>query len=121
MIILKQSMEAVIRWQHPEKGLIFPNDFIPIAEESGLIVTIGEMVIKLACRQIKQWQKAGYTIPHIAINVSPKQRAQEDFVAKVCSICKDAGIPPKQLYLELTETLIIGDIEKTIDKHGRSD
>ena len=110
------GMEALIRWQHPEQGLIFPNDFIPIAEESGLIVAIGEVVIRQACLQIKQWEKEGYIIPHIAVNVSPKQFAEKNFVNTVCAICLEMNIPPKQLMLELTEASIITDIENTIKK-----
>ncbi len=110
------GMEALIRWQHPEQGLIYPNDFIPIAEESGLIISMGEIIIKQACLQIKQWESEGHSIPHIAVNVSPKQFAEKDFVDKVCTICKESNIPPQQLMLELTEATIIHDIEITIKK-----
>ncbi len=110
------GMEALVRWQHPEQGLIYPNDFIPIAEESGLIISMGEIIIKQACLQIKQWESKGHSIPHIAVNVSPRQFAEKDFVDKVCTICKEANIPHKQLMLELTEATIIHDIEITIKK-----
>lgn len=110
------GMEALIRWQHPEQGLMVPNDFIPIAEESGLIVAMGEIVIRQACLQIKQWEKEGHIIPHVAVNVSPKQFAEKSFVDKVCAICKETNIPPEQLMLELTEASIISDIENTIEK-----
>jgi len=110
------GVEALIRWQHPEQGLIFPNDFIPIAEETGLIVEIGEIVIRQACLQMKQWEKEGHTIPHISVNVSPKQFAEKNFVDKVCAICKETKIPSEQLVLELTEASIINNIESTIEK-----
>jgi len=110
------GMEALIRWQHPEQGLISPDDFVPIADESGLIVAIGEIIIRQACEQIKQWESAGHTVPHISINVSPKQFAQTDFVETVSSICKEAEVSAEQLVLEITEATIIHDIDDTIDK-----
>ena len=110
------GMEALVRWQHPKQGLIFPNDFIPIAEESGLIVAMGEVIIRQACLQIKQWEKEGHTIPHISVNVSPKQFAEKNFVDQVCAICKETDIPSEQLVLELTEATIVSDIENTIEK-----
>jgi len=110
------GFEALIRWHHPEIGLIPPNDFIPIAEESMLINEIGETVIWQACLQIKQWKKQGHNIPHIAVNISPKQFAEKDFVEKVRTICHETNTPPKQLMLELTEATIISNIENTIEK-----
>jgi len=110
------GMEALVRWQHPEQGLIFPDKFIPIAEESGLIIALGESVIKQACLQLKHWEKNGHNIPHIAVNISPKQFAETNFIDKVCSICKETAVPTKQLMLELTEATIIGNIESTVTK-----
>jgi len=110
------GLEALVRWLHPKKGLIPPNDFISIAEESGLITIMGEMIIKQACLQIKQWESEGYFIPHIAVNVSPKQFSEKDFVNKICAICKETDVSPKQLMIELTEATIIHDIENTIKK-----
>jgi len=110
------GMEALIRWQHPKQGLIFPDAFISIAEETGLIISIGEIVIRQACQQIKQWEEQGHTVPHIAVNISPKQFAENDFINKICAICQETNTSPKQLMIELTESTIINHIEETIKK-----
>ena len=109
--------EALIRWQHPEKGLVSPADFIPIAEQTGLIIDIGEQVIRNVCLQLAQWQRTtDRDIPHIAINISTKQFSDDAFIEKVTSIIKDTGVDPNRIILEITESLIFNNVEQSIDK-----
>ncbi|WP_127470354.1 putative bifunctional diguanylate cyclase/phosphodiesterase [Thiomicrorhabdus aquaedulcis] len=107
--------EALIRWNHPQKGMISPAEFIPLAEESTLILALGEFVIYQACQQLRQWQTHDQ-LRHvqIAVNVSPKQFAHEQFVPNLLKTIQDTGINPTCLKLELTESLAIQNIEQTI-------
>ncbi|QEK11001.1 EAL domain-containing protein [Crassaminicella thermophila] len=107
------GVEALIRWKHPNKGFIPPNVFIPIAEETGLIIPIGEWVLKTACRQIRVWQELGYTPVYISVNVSVIQIKQPNFVDMVKGIIKETGIKPYLLELEITENAIMEDFELT--------
>jgi diguanylate cyclase (GGDEF)-like protein len=104
------GMEALLRWQHPEMGLIAPNVFIPLAEESGLIVPIGEWVLRTACEQNKIWQKAGLPPITMAVNLSPKQFRQPNLVETVAMILDQTGLEPHFLELEVTETTAIEDL-----------
>ncbi|QBR84211.1 EAL domain-containing protein [Legionella israelensis] len=106
-----QSVEALIRWEHPEKGLLLPLDFIPIAEESGLIVLIGEWVIREVCRQLKEWRKKGLTPVRIAINVATQQLKQENFATTVKNILDEYQIDPQYIELEITENVVITHME----------
>jgi len=107
--------EALIRWQHPERGLILPAMFIPLAEETGLIHAIGEWVIETACTQLGEWQKDVLTRDlTLAVNVSARQFQQADFVAQVRAAVQRYLISPKSLKLELTESLLQEDMEVTI-------
>ncbi len=110
------SAEALVRWNHPEKGIISPLDFIPIAEETGLIIPIGTWVLHEACRQIKKWSVEGLNFGHIAINVSSRQFQQHNFVDQVKQAIADAGILPSQLMIELTESILIENIHITVGK-----
>ena len=103
--------EALVRWLHPDKGIVLPADFIPIAEETGLILELGEWILKETCECIK-----GCPISHVAVNISPRQFRQADFVENVIRILKDAEADPKDLMIELTEGIVIENIEDTIDK-----
>lgn len=107
--------EALIRWIHPDRGMVSPAQFIPLAEETGLIVPIGNWVLDAACAQIKDWQKNELASDlTLSINVSAKQFRQPDFVAQVKSAIERHAIDPMQLKLELTESLLLENIEETI-------
>ncbi len=110
------SVEALIRWIHPDKGLIAPNEFIPIAEETGMIQQIGAWVIKAACGQIKQWQTSGKDYAYVSVNVSAQQFRQKDFVTKVEQAIVETGIMPAWLIIEITESVLMQDINDTIEK-----
>ncbi|WP_066384704.1 MULTISPECIES: EAL domain-containing protein [unclassified Anabaena] len=107
------GMEALLRWEHPEMGIVAPNVFIPLAEESGLIIPIGEWVLRTACEQNRAWQKAGLPPVKIAVNLSPKQFCQPDLVETVAQILAETGLAPPLLELEITETTAIENIEYT--------
>lgn len=109
------GFEALVRWQHPTRGLTQPADFIPTAEEIGLIVPIGYWVLDEACRQIRDWQNQFPTDPPLTINVnlSTRQCAQTDLVQKICNILKKNNLTPGSLKLELTESLIMEDSAAT--------
>ena len=107
--------EVLIRWFHPERGLVSPAQFIPIAEETGLIITIGLWVLESACAQLQTWQQDKLTCAlTLSVNVSAKQYRQTDFVAQVASVIQRYAINPKFLKLELTESILIEDIEAII-------
>lgn len=107
--------EALIRWIHPEQGLIAPDQFIPMAEETGLIVPIGKWALETACTQLEAWQKNSLTRDLVlAVNVSAKQFRQADFVAQVQEVMQQHAVTPKRLKLELTESLLLDNVEETI-------
>jgi diguanylate cyclase (GGDEF)-like protein/PAS domain S-box-containing protein len=109
--------EALLRWQHPLRGLVPPAEFIPLAEETGLILPIGNWVMETACRQLRTWQDNPLTRDLLlAVNVSAKQFHQADFVDRVKEIIERTGANPTKLKLELTESVIIDDIADTVDK-----
>ncbi|MFL0364030.1 EAL domain-containing protein [Pseudobacillus sp. 179-B 2D1 NHS] len=99
--------EALIRWKHPEWGIVSPGEFIPLAEESGYILTIGDWVIKQVCSQIKEWEKKGLKIVPISVNVSYKRLMKVDFVDSAIKAVKDAGIHPSYIEFEITERTMI--------------
>lgn len=110
------GFEAMIRWHHPEFGLLPPARFIPIAEETGLIVPIGTWVLEEACRQNHEWQLAGYEPVKIAVNVSAVQLERSDFAGLVLGALRRNGLEPQCLELELTETLLMTASEETIQR-----
>jgi len=101
--------EALLRWQHPELGLVPPDKFIPIAESGGLIVPLGEWVLKAACAQIRHWQNEGLAAVPVAVNVSAVQFRQKGFVEFIRMVLQDSGLSPQYLELELTETQLISN------------
>ncbi len=105
--------EALLRWQHPDMGLIAPSVFIPLAETSGLIIPIGEWVLRTACMQNKAWQQQGLPPLTIAVNLSPKQFRQPKLVETVAKILAETGLDPNFLELEITETTAIEDLDFT--------
>lgn len=107
------GMEALLRWQHPEMGLVAPSVFIPLAEQSGLIVPIGEWVLRTACKQNRTWQDAGLPPLMMAVNLSLKQFRQPQLVETVAKILEQTGLEPRFLELEITETTAIEDLEFT--------
>jgi diguanylate cyclase (GGDEF)-like protein len=110
-----RSVEALIRWQHPTRGLVQPGEFIPIAEESGLILEIGDWVIREACRQARQWQLKGLPFLRVAVNVSPLQFRQANFVDKVSAALKLHNLEPTYLEIELTEATLMSNAESSVD------
>ncbi len=107
--------EALIRWQHPERGLVSPIEFIGVAEETGLIHTIGEWVTQTACSQMKIWRSMGLPEIRIAVNVSSHQFNEGDLAAQVSHILRTTGLNPELLELEVTESIVMADTDKSIE------
>ncbi|MFN7948970.1 MAG: EAL domain-containing protein [Blastocatellia bacterium] len=108
-----QGFEALVRWQHPERGLVPPVQFIPIAEETGLIVQIGEQVMRRACQQMKEWQRlhpAAHRL-QVSVNLSSRQFAQPDLIGQVRRVLDDTALDPRSLKLELTESAVMENSE----------
>ncbi len=103
------SAEALVRWDHPKKGLIFPDDFIPVAEENGLIVEIGEFMLRASCAQQMSWQEAGLDPVSLSVNLSPRQFEQQDLVRFIENTTEKIGLDPHFLELEITESVILND------------
>jgi diguanylate cyclase (GGDEF)-like protein len=110
------GMEALLRWQHPEKGMISPGDFIPLAEETGLIEPIGEWVLRAACAQNKKWQDAGYPPVKVSVNMSARQFSKKNIVEMISDILKEIDLSPEHLGIEITESVIMQDVKSTISK-----
>ena len=109
--------EALLRWINPERGFVSPAQFIPLAEESGLILQIGLWVLETACRQLKQWQQSPSTRHlQLAVNVSARQFRQPNFVAQIGELLKKYDIDPTRLKLELTESIVLTDVNETVQK-----
>jgi diguanylate cyclase (GGDEF)-like protein/PAS domain S-box-containing protein len=107
------SFEALVRWQHPERGIIPPSKFIPVAEETGLIVPLGGWVLRESCRQMREWQMLHPTNPllSISVNLSGKQFAQPDLIDQIKQALKETGLAPSSLKLEITESVVMENIE----------
>jgi diguanylate cyclase (GGDEF)-like protein len=108
--------EALVRWKHPQRGIVLPGEFIGVAEETGLIFELGDWVLQEVCRQIQKWNA---TLPNldfgrISINISPRQFQHSNFVERLTGIVSDAGVDSAGLYLELTENLLVNDVENVI-------
>ena len=108
------GMEALIRWHHPQFGKVRPDRFIGLAEDTGLIVPIGAWVLRTACAQNMAWQRAGFGQLRVAVNLSARQFAQQGLAQSVSGILDETGLPPACLEIELTESLVMGDIDQAI-------
>jgi EAL domain-containing protein (putative c-di-GMP-specific phosphodiesterase class I) len=108
--------EALLRWNHPEHGLMTPAEFIPFAEETGMIVDIGHWVLRNACAELKRWRDAGLPEIRMSINMSARQLAEKNIVKYVSNILRDYGIPGHCLEIEITENTIMSDMDSIIHK-----
>jgi diguanylate cyclase (GGDEF)-like protein len=108
--------EALLRWYHPELGILPPSEFVPLAEMSGLIMPIGQWVLNASCEQVREWHDLGYPDLRITVNVSPRQFQQPDFVVDVTRAIEDSRISPTSLDLEITESSAMQDLEGSIEK-----
>lgn len=109
-----ETVEALIRWNHPHKGIVFPDEFIPFAEDTGLIVSIGEWVIRTACRQNKAWQDKGYDPICVSVNISALQLRRWDFVDLIREILEEVELDPSYLEIEITESKLMESLEDNI-------
>ncbi|MCM2357860.1 MAG: EAL domain-containing protein [Geobacteraceae bacterium] len=108
------GLEALVRWQHPSEGMMLPGEFIQLAEETGLIVPIGEWVLRTACRQIRIWQEKGHPPVHVSVNISGRQFRHMDLVRSVASALEEMELDPRLLSLEITESVIMHEVESTM-------
>lgn len=108
------GMEALVRWQHPDLGLVSPVEFIPLAEETGLIIPIGEWVLRTACVQNKAWQDTGFPPLSVAVNLSVLQFKQHDLIETINRILKETGLEPHYLEIEITETVAMDNVDYNI-------
>ena len=109
------GMEALVRWQHPQRGFLLPGKFISIAENSGFILPLGEWVLRSACAQNKLWQDMGYPPVRVAVNLSARQFQQKDLVSQVAEILKETGLEPEWLELEITESLSMENVVVSVE------
>ncbi len=108
------SFEALVRWRHPDWGLVYPDRFIVIAEDTGLIVSIGRWVLRTACLQAKKWQENGHVFSHVAVNLSARQFLESDLFQTIKGVLTETGLDPASLELEITESAIMQDPDKTL-------
>jgi diguanylate cyclase len=109
------SVEALVRWQHPERGLLLPGQFLTIAEDTGMIIAIGQWVLREACRQAQEWLDAGLLAVPVSVNISLLEFRSEQFLEGVQVALKNTRLDPKYLELELTETVLMRHAESTAD------
>ena len=108
------GMEALVRWRHPERGLVLPSDFIPLAEETGLIIPLGHWVLREACRQNKAWQALGLRPLRTAVNISAAQLRHEDLPEQVAVALRETGLDPRYLEIEITETVVMQNAQSAV-------
>lgn len=106
--------EALLRWDHPQRGIITPDEFIPLAEETGLIVEIGESVLREACLQLRKWRAEGLPLSLVAVNLSARQLQQENLVQRIATVLSETGISPDLVQLEITEGAVMKNVEHAI-------
>ncbi len=111
--------EALLRWSHPERGPVSPGEFIPLAEECGLIQPLGLWVFRQACEQLHQWLESGLSPPRVAVNLSPRQLADPELPATLQSLLEQTSVPPSLLELEITESCVMADPERSIESLWR--
>ena len=116
-----KGVEALLRWQHPQRGLVPPLDFIPLAEETGLIVPIGEWVLRTACAQAMAWHAAGFCGLQMAVNISSRQFQQHNLAALVTTVLNETGLEPQCFNLELTESVLMRNVDAAIVAMGELD
>ena len=109
------GMEALIRWEHPERGITYPDSFIPLAESSRLIVPIGDWVLREACRQAREWQERGVHDFRMSVNLSPRQFQQRDLIQTIGATLAETGLDPKLLELEITESTAMQNVDLTVE------
>ncbi|HEX8335785.1 MAG TPA: EAL domain-containing protein, partial [Pyrinomonadaceae bacterium] len=111
------SFEALVRWRHPERGLVMPGDFVPVAEETGLIVPLGLWVLNEACRQMREWQRLGLAdeAVKISVNLSGRQFSQADLIEQIASALRESGLGAANLKLEITESMVMENFDTAID------
>jgi EAL domain-containing protein (putative c-di-GMP-specific phosphodiesterase class I) len=109
------GMEALLRWQHPDRGIILPDEFIPLAEDVGLIVPLGEWVLRTACAQNREWQKDGHSSLRVSVNISGQQLRQQNFIETVARALEACGLEPGSLMLEITESIVMQNSAEIMD------
>ncbi len=109
------SLEALVRWEHPQRGLLLPSEFIGLAEETGLIIPIGTAVFTMVCEQLKEWQKRFPKVPRVSVNVSPVQLKQTGFADELLGLCREKGLSPACLDIEITEAVIMDQTRGVTD------
>lgn len=107
-------LEVLLRWRHPDRGLVSPVEFIPLAEEMGLIVPIGEWVLRTACQQLRTWENQAYVLPKLAINISGRQFASKTLPEAIELILSDTGVDASRIGIEITETMLMGNTEEAV-------
>lgn len=106
--------EALLRWRHPRRGLVPPGDFIPVLEELGLVVDVGDWVLSEACRQLKAWRRAKVRVPKVSVNISARQFSDGQLGTRIATILRDTGLPPGCLELELTESILMREVNEAM-------
>jgi EAL domain-containing protein (putative c-di-GMP-specific phosphodiesterase class I) len=108
------GVEALLRWQHPVRGLVPPDDFIPVLEEIGLVVQVGDWVLAESCRQLKSWHASKIRVPKISVNLSARQFTEGALAQRIAAILEDSGVAPACVELELTESILMQDVASAL-------